>query len=119
MRRFAIRLANRLGFSKVDDLLDQLTPSEFRERYAHYLIEPWGDEWEQTGMIAAQLNNIFAMYCAGKSGKAVHEAALKDSEDYIPVYTIGQTKSRERKRRQQSADEMAARLTGLVKKNGK
>ena len=29
-----------------------MSPEQWRERVAHQMIEPWGDEWEQTATIA-------------------------------------------------------------------
>lgn len=76
-------------------MLDRMTPDEFRERYAHYLVEPWGDNWEQTGTIAAVLTNLFAAYCAGKSGKSISGSALREPAEFIPRYRVGETYTRD------------------------
>jgi len=39
---FAIELANRLGFVHVDEMLQEMSPEEFDERYAAETIEPLG-----------------------------------------------------------------------------
>lgn len=44
-------------------MLDRIDPAVFDEWYAMYLVEPWGDEWQQAGWIAAASMNgpIMAM----------------------------------------------------------
>ncbi len=32
-------------------------PADFDERFFAYLCDPWGDDWEQAAMIAAEVHN--------------------------------------------------------------
>lgn len=41
-------------------MLQEITPEQFDEWYAYYLAEPWGDEWEIGGTIAAEIRNCHA-----------------------------------------------------------
>lgn len=38
-------------------MLDRIDPGVFDEWYAMYLVEPWGDEWQQAGAVAAASMN--------------------------------------------------------------
>ena len=41
----------------VDAMLADMEPSQFNEWIAYHQLEPWGDEWVQTGTIAAAVHN--------------------------------------------------------------
>ena len=92
-RRFAIKLANQLGRLDVDAMLHEMTPEQFRERYAHYMIEQWGDDWTQAGTIAATVQNAAATIIKIKTGAEVEFA---DPADFKPQYTNEPEKPRER-----------------------
>jgi hypothetical protein len=66
-------------------MLNQMTPEEFTERWAHYWIEPWGDDWEAAGTIAAAVENSLTRYMAAKGGKSrVDEKLARRPGDFIP-----------------------------------
>lgn len=64
-------------------MLDAMTPDQFRERYAHYLIEQWGDEYQQIGTIAATIENVWRCWAASHS-KTTTEIDLAQPEQYKP-----------------------------------
>lgn len=35
-----------------------MTTEQFDEWHAYYMVEPWGDEWEIGGTIAAEVHNV-------------------------------------------------------------
>lgn len=41
----------------VENLLDGMTAAEFTDWQAFYRVEPFGDEWRQTGEICAMVGN--------------------------------------------------------------
>ena len=53
MREFLFRLALKLGIWDVDELARKMPMSLFWEWLAFYRISPWGDEWRQSGRLAA------------------------------------------------------------------
>ena len=64
-------------------MLSRMTPDQFRRRYAHYLVEPWGDEWRQTAMIVETVANQMSRYFAFKL-KTANVQNLVKAEDVIP-----------------------------------
>lgn len=77
-------LANQLGFLHVDEMLRQMTPEEFDERLAHYLLCPWDRPYEVGAMIAAMYHNVMQTYIAAKAGKQPPRTAMLDPRELIP-----------------------------------
>lgn len=73
---FAIRLADRLGFLSVDNMLAAMTPEQFNERFAAHHVDPGNDSWESVATLAAILHNIAAGFAGSDK--------LKDVEDFMP-----------------------------------
>lgn len=67
-------------------MLDAMTPEEFTERWAHYLVEPWGDEWHMTGTIAAAIENAVTRYLYQRAGKRAPERVFVNPGDFVPSY---------------------------------
>lgn len=59
-------------------MLDRIDPAVFDEWYAMYLVEPWGDEWQQAGAVAAASMN-------GPIGAMGGEMKFAP-KDFIPPY---------------------------------
>lgn len=53
-------------------MLADMTPEQFREWEVEHYIQPWGDEWDQAGTIAAAAHNagIWSKAAAGVEPEA-------------------------------------------------
>lgn len=65
-------------------MLDRLTPAEFEERWNHYQLEPWGDEWLIGSTIAASIFNAIRWYAMAKNGQKIPDGAMVQPADFIP-----------------------------------
>lgn len=67
-------------------MLDELTPEQFNEWWAMYLAEPWGDDWRQTGEIAAEMHNAGRLIAVAASmgNMKLQESDIRKADDYIP-----------------------------------
>lgn len=72
-----------MGRVDVDAMLDELSPQKFDEWIAYYLLEPFGDQWRQSGSIAAMVHNAAMFQLAG--GDPPEESLLTD-EEFIPKF---------------------------------
>lgn len=79
-------------------MLDELTPEEFDEWYAYYLVAPWGDEWAQAGTVAAEVFNSVRL--------ALGSDERRYPRQYAPRFLT--KKQRERRERQERAMREAA-----------
>lgn len=71
-----MRLALATGNADVDAMLDLLTPEEFKEWEAFFLIVgPAVDSWYQTGVLAALINNT----------NVTKDKDCRAPEDFMPV----------------------------------
>lgn len=96
----------------MDRMLDEMTPEEFDERMAHDIVEPWGEQWSQTGTIAAAVVNSITEAIFARVGKTPPAAARLDPEDFIPR---PQWWEHERESRQVlTTDQLAASLERMV-----
>ena len=77
-------MANRLGFTHVDDLLDELTPEEFNERFAHYLLTGEGNERFNFAALLAELRNLGTRIVAAEAHANVPPSAYNRPEDFLP-----------------------------------
>jgi hypothetical protein len=110
-RRFAIRLANQLGYLDPDAMLDQMSPEQFDERIAHEIVEPWGEPWKVGGTIAATIVNAIAQYIAVRAGQNLPPTALADPDDFVPRPSWFE---RDSKRRVLSDEESERQMMRLV-----
>jgi hypothetical protein len=53
----------------VDGMLAGMEPRQFDQWQAEHNLEPWGDDWRQTGTIAAAIDNGFAAVAAAFGGE--------------------------------------------------
>ncbi len=65
-------------------MLDELTPEQFNEWWAMYLIEPWGDDWKQTGAICETAYNMGLVTSRAFGGGRIEKSDLRKADDYIP-----------------------------------
>ena len=66
-------------------MLEQMSPADFRERVAHYQIEPWGDDWQQTGMICAANHDSVTRYMKHKNKGHMEEKDCFKWYHFAPV----------------------------------
>jgi hypothetical protein len=92
-------------------MLNQMTPDEFDERFAHDIVEPWGEPWKAAGTIAASVVNSIARYMAMRAGTRLPDEAIAMPDDFIPRPEFWQ---REDHRRVLSDEETERQLMGLV-----
>lgn len=67
----------------VDCLLDKLTPEEFNERYAAYVISGEGDTQHFVARILAAIGNLLPSYATLKGAQDVPHRKI---EDYLPQF---------------------------------
>jgi len=89
-------------------MLAAMTAEEFEERWAHYWIQPWGDDWQIGSTIAASVQNAITRYIAARAGKPLEKHQMISDEAFIP-----RPKWARRKRRPVSAEESERQLTRL------
>jgi hypothetical protein len=61
----------------VDQMLEELSPEQFDEWMGFYLVEPFGEQWRQTALIAAESRN------AGVIALAPHMKRRLGSKDFV------------------------------------
>ena len=85
MRRFALHLARTVERTvDVDGMLERMTPEQFDEWHRYYLEQPWGDDWQQAGTIAATIHNELVRLSCGFGGTDVKPKMLDKPDAYIP-----------------------------------
>lgn len=52
----------------MDGLLAELPAGSLDEWWQYYQLQPWGDDWERTSLLSAQLTNVI-LAMAGAFGK--------------------------------------------------
>lgn len=65
-------------------MLESMTPRQFDEWLAMYSIEPWGDDWDQAGTIAATVHNELIRVNMFLSHKNAKKPEVHESEMYVP-----------------------------------
>ena len=66
----------------VDELLDKMTSTELAEWMAFYCVEPFGDEWKQTGLLCSMVGNA----AGGKRGG--RQFTYRDFLPVKPIYQV-------------------------------
>lgn len=64
-------------------MLGRMTPEQLDEWAEYYKLEPWGDDWLQTGTIAATVHNVVAGIAAAM-GKSQSEPKFLEPGDFVP-----------------------------------
>ena len=67
-------------------MLDQLTPEEMDERYAHYELSGAGDARLLTGLIAAEVHNTITRYVEAKSERPTGARLLSEHDFVAPAF---------------------------------
>ena len=95
-----MRLALATGNADVDAMLALLTPEEFNEWEAFFLIVgPPADSWQQTGVIAAIINNT----------NVTKDKDCRAPEDFMPILQKpGKRRAGEMMRPEEAAEVFAA-----------
>lgn len=104
MLRFAYKLARgNARWRSGHHALEELSPQELAHWYAAYRLDPWGDDWERSSMIAAELINVVRCLAPG---------AEIDADDLLPPDAF--VPFRKHKSKLESlAEEAAAGLEGI------
>jgi hypothetical protein len=79
-----VKLANKLGWLNVDEMLDHMTPAEFEERYADHLIEPWDSNLQTLSAGFAAVINEVRRQMAGENWRETMAIPL---DAFIPAAT--------------------------------
>lgn len=79
-----MRLALKVGRLDWRKALSELSPQEFIEWMAFERVEPFGQEWHQTSVIAAAVVNEIRGIAAGLGGQAMKEENAMDADHYVP-----------------------------------
>lgn len=104
-------MANRLGFTHVDELLDELSPEEFAERFAHYLLSGEGEERLSLAVVISELRNLGTRLCAALAGRNPPESHYAKPEDFMAkLYRPLRPKA---KRVELDAEQLARQLGAL------
>lgn len=81
-RRFAVKLADRLGYLHVDDMLERMSPEEFDERWAADNLDL--EAWEIGAMIAAQVANAATQQILSRAGRTMQQQDVLRARDLVP-----------------------------------
>jgi hypothetical protein len=76
----------------VDAMLADTTVEQFNEWIARYRLEPWGDDWTQTGTIAAAVCNANGGKASPTDfvpGELQRSKGLTDAEAFESLRKIG------------------------------
>jgi len=76
-----MRLALALGHVNVDEMLDLVTPEQIDQWWAYYTIEPFGEPWQHTGLLAAVIQNTTAS----------KRSQVSQPADFMPQFDLGTT----------------------------
>lgn len=76
-------MANRLGFAHVDDLLDELSPEEFNERFAHYLLSGEGLDRINFATLLAEFRNLGTRIVAATTGANPPASAYEIPDKFL------------------------------------
>lgn len=68
-------------------MLDQMTPEEFRERFAYWLMTDQADPRRRHAELVAEIHNTINRYVIAKAGKNPRPNQLLKADDLIdPIY---------------------------------
>ena len=91
---FAYRLAWKLGRIDVDEMLNEISPSQFAEWIAAHNLGLNEESWLQAGTIAATIHNEIQSALHSYAGKQMPEKSIQSPADYNPY--AGRTKRKKR-----------------------
>ncbi len=60
------------------------TPQQFAEWQEFAALEPWGDDWERSSLIAARTINSVREIAAGFGGSKLSEDDFYDDDVFVP-----------------------------------
>ena len=95
-----MRLALALGHVNVDAMLDLVTPEQITEWWAYYILEPFGEPWQHTALLAAVMQNTTAS----------KRSELTQPEDWLPKFDLDSTETKQNKLK--DAEQKLAALYG-------
>jgi hypothetical protein len=65
-------------------MLETMTPEQMHEWMAYFQVEPFGDEWLQSGTLAAVFYNTVASIGAGIGGSKLKDKDMRKPSDFMP-----------------------------------
>ena len=68
----------------MDAFLASLPAGTVERQFEYYKLEPWGDDWERSSMIAAQLTNMVRCLASGFGGRSLEEKDLLPPDVFVP-----------------------------------
>lgn len=77
-----MKLALACGRPDVDAMLEELPAGAMEEWWQYYQIQPWGDDWERSSMIAAQISNCILAFASAFGGGKQQEPIEIDA--FVP-----------------------------------
>lgn len=63
-------------------MLEELPAGAMEEWWQYYQIQPWGDDWERSSMIAAQISNCILAFASAFGGGRQQEPIEIDA--FVP-----------------------------------
>jgi hypothetical protein len=100
-----MRLALALGHVNVDEMLDLVTPEQITEWWAYYTLEPFGEPWQHTALLAAVIQNTTAS----------KRSELTQPADWLPDFNLDSTETKQTKLK--DAEQKLAALYGNSGRN--
>ena len=64
-----------------------MTSEQMNEWVAYYQVEPFGDQWLQTGTLAAVIYNTLANIAASFGGQKLQRKDMREPTDFMPIET--------------------------------
>lgn len=73
-----------MGRYDVDGMLDSAPRQQLEEWAAYHAINPWGDDWERSSLVAARTINSLHGIAAGFGGKELDDSELIADDAFVP-----------------------------------
>lgn len=82
--RLAYILARGTRYRSGDELLGAIEPWEWERLKASYRLDPYGDDWDRSSMIAAVVQNAITAIAQGMSGDRAKEVEPLPLDAFVP-----------------------------------
>jgi len=87
-------------------MLEDMTPEEFDERWAHYRVEPWGDWFRWFAILFAMVHNGIVNIIAALTGTPANDDLFKTEADFMPHQGEKPAKAKKRRLTAQEAEHL-------------
>lgn len=85
-----------------------MTPEEWSYHEASYRLDPWGDDWERSSMVATQIVNAIRGVMSGLAGKPLEDKNVMPHDALVPF----------RELRDMQKERLAATVAAYQRENG-